>query len=586
MTPPPNESGQIAASVLAAAEAKNASTTAEAETLVRRAPMGFLWNQLYQLWLFGSGFLLTQIVARGVSTQDYGVYSVALTAFNTASYLAAFGLEEAAIVWVPRALTEDGKQQASSVIRRLLFARILCVLIVCASFLFLLPLLPGWAEQLGLPFADRIAQTLGDPALLNHLVPLTFYIAGTGVLTLMVAVFTSLLRTRVTLTVSGLSQAGNLGLAMAFIWLGWGVDGVLWALGIVAWLTSLVYLVWLSPLLWVRRPGAPISLRAAWRLSVAAWLTNLANGALLKQVIISLLTFYAFNYTQIGFFNLAFQLGHSAGLLLVAGLTGVGMATMAAAYSGENRLWLAVSWRAVLKVQTLLALPLLLFSLLNAEAIVTLLFGKDYAPVGPLLQVFLGFTIVTRVAGGGAHQAALFVLGKQKVVVYLQWAALVLTAILGFVLIPSLGPAGALIAAGLPPVLVEFAQLAVLWRLLPWRYPLRFILRCALVLSVPVIVLLLLRVPVVETALLRVPTIGQVLVQPERTLEQLLRLIVLGLIFTALLIGSLLVVRPLQVDDVVLIEKMNSGLRRILLLLTRKSVRAASAQAVAEAKVE
>jgi O-antigen/teichoic acid export membrane protein len=567
--------------VLAAAEAKNAST-AEAETLVRRAPMGFLWNQLYQLWLFGSGFVLTQIVARGVSTKDYGVYSVALTAFNTASYLAAFGLEEAAIVWVPRALTEDGRQQASSVIRRLLFARILCVLIVCAAFLFLLPLLPGWAQQLGLPFADRIAQTLGDPALLDHLVPLTFYIAGTGVLTLVVAIFTSLLRTRVTLTVSGLSQAGNLGLALLFLWLGWGVDGVLWALGAVAWATALVYLVWLSPLLWVRRPGAPISLRAAWRLSVAAWLTNLANGALLKQVIISLLTFYAFNYTQIGFFNLAFQLGHSAGLLLVAGLTGVGMATMAAAYSGENRLWLAVSWRAVLKVQTLLALPLLVFSLLNAEAIVTLLFGRDYAPVGPLLQVFLGFTIVTRVAGGGAHQAALFVLGRQQIVVYLQWAALVLTAILGFVLIPPLGPVGALIAAGLPPVLVEFAQLAVLWRLLPWRYPLRFILRCAMVMSVPVAVSLLLRVPAVDSSLERVPVIGNVLAHPTG----LLGLIVAGLVFTALLVGSLLVVRPLQVDDVVLIEKMNSGLRRILLLLTRKSVRAASAQAVADASAE
>jgi O-antigen/teichoic acid export membrane protein len=513
--------------VLAAAEAQNA-TTAAAETLVRRAPMGFLWNQLYQLWLFGSGFLLTQVVARGVSTNDYGVYSIALTAFNTASYLAAFGLEEAAIVWVPRALTEEGRQQASSVIRRLLFARILCVLIVCAAFLFLQPALVGSRRLLDVPFVGGIAGTLGNRALLDHLVPLTFYIAGNGVLTLMVAIFTSLLRTRVTLTVSGLSQAGNLAAALLFLWLGWGVDGVLWALGIVAWLTVLVYVIWLSPLLWVRRPAAPISLRPAWRLSVAAWLTNLANAALLKQVIIWLLIFYAFDYTQIGFFNLAFQLGHSAGLLLVAGLTGVGMATMAAAYSGENRLWLAVSWRAVLKVQTLLALPLLLFSLLNAQSIVTLLFGRAYADVGPMLQVFLGFTIVTRVAGGGAHQAALFVLGRQRVVVYLQWTALALTAILGFVLIPLLGPAGALVAAGLPPVLVEFAQLAVLWRLLPWRYPLRFIARCALAMSAPVIVGLLLHVPVVENALLRVPVLGHMLVQPERLLERLLGLIVLA----------------------------------------------------------
>lgn len=514
--------------------------------------MGFLWNQLYQLWLFGSSFLLTEVVTHGLAPNDYGIYSTALTAFTTISYLAAFGLEEAATIWVPRALTEDGRAQASSVIRRLLGTRFLFLLASYAAILFLFPVLPGWLGRLPVPGAAGLADALADSAVQNHLMPLAFYVAGNGFVNLLFAIFTSLLRTRVILVVSGCSQAVSLALVWLFLRLGWGVDGALWALGVVSWLTVMAYLFWLAPLLFTRRPGRAISLLPALRLSVAAWLTNLAGGALLKQVVIWLLVLYAFSKTQIGFFNLAFQLGHSAGLLLVAGLSGVGMATMAAAYTGENRSWLAISWRTVLKVQTLLALPLLVFSLLNAQAIVILLFGEEYAGVGPLLQLFLAFNILTRISGGGTHQAALYVLGKQRFVVFLQWASLALTAVLGFLLIPKAGPMGALIATGLPPVLVELAQLAYLLPSLNRRYPLRFVLRYALALAGPVIVGLLW--------------------QPQGWLG----VIGAGLFFTALLAAALLLVKPLDAEDAALLGKMNSWLRAALMRLIRKSALAAA----------
>lgn len=514
---------------------------------MRRAPMGFLWNQLYQLWLFGSSFLLTLVVTRGLLPVEYGVYATALTAFTTISYLAAFGLEEAATIWVPRALTEDGRAQASSVIRRLLGTRVLFLLATCAAMLFLFPALPGWLGQLPIPGAAGLATTLGDAAVQNHLISLAFYVAGSGVVSILFAVFTALLRTRVILVVSGCSQAANLALAWVFLKLGWGVDGVFWALGIVSWLTVAAYLVWLAPLLVVRRPSQVMSLLPALRLSVAAWLTNLAGGALLKQVVIWLLILYAFSKAQVGFFNLAFQLGHSAGLLLVAGLSGVSMATMAAAYTGENRSWLSTSWRTVLKVQTLLALPLLVFSLLNAQAIVVLLFGRAYAGVGSLLQLFLIFNILTRVSGGGTHQAALYVLGKQRFVVFLQWASLALSAVLGFLLIPQAGPMGALIATGLPPVLVELAQLARLLPSLNKRYPLSFVLRYGLAMALPVL--------------------AGVFWHPQGWLG----LVVAGLLFTVLLVAALLLVRPLDAEDAALLGKMNSWLRAALMRLIRKS---------------
>ncbi|HEU5368937.1 MAG TPA: oligosaccharide flippase family protein [Ktedonobacterales bacterium] len=543
----------------------------QAEVLVRRAPMGFLWNQLYQLWFFGASFLLTEVVTRGLSPRDYGVYATALTTFTTVSYLAAFGLEEAATIWVPRALTEDGRAQASIVIRRLLGVRLLFLLSVCAAMLFLFPMLTGWLRLLPLPGTAGLATALADPAIQDHLLPLAFYVVGSGFVSLLFAIFTSLLRTRVILVVSGCSQVGNLALSWVFLKLGWGVDGALWAISVVSWLTALVYFLWLAPLLSVRRPRQAISLFPALRLSVAAWLTNLAGGALLKQVVVSLLVLYAFSKAQIGFFNLAFQLGHSAGLLLVAGLSGVGMATMAAAYTGKNRSWLAASWRAVLKVQILLSMPLLVFSLLNAQAIAVLLFGQAYADVGPLLQLFLAFNILTRISGGGTHQAALYVLEKQRFVVFLQWASLALTAMLGFLLIPTTGPMGALIATGLPPVLVELAQLAYVLPSINRRYPLRFVLRYAVVLAVPIVASLFLHPVDWLRWIAALTPLNWLRSIMAGTLLDWLGLIAAGLLFSILLIVTLLLVKPLEAEDAALLGRMNSWLRAALMLLIRKS---------------
>jgi O-antigen/teichoic acid export membrane protein len=559
------DGNQASTNVEQTTEAPENAITASAETLVRRAPMGFLWNQLFQLWLFGSGLLLMLVVARGVTKDQYGAFQVALTAFNTALYIAAFGLEEAATIWVPRALAEHGRGQASSVIRRLLSIRLLFLLVVCASMLFLLPVAPAWLNHLPIPGVDRLANALDNQAIQQHLPALACYVSGIGVVNLLFSVFTALLRTRVTLVISGLSQAGNLALAWFLLRLGWGVDGALWALGIVAWVTAVGYLFWLAPLLFARSPRQPISLRPALRLGAAAWLTNLANGALIKQVAVWLLLFYLGSQAlaSVGFFSLAFQLGHSAGLLLIAGLSGVGMATMAAAYAGENRAWLATSWRAVLKVQILLSLPLLVIALLNAQAIIILLFGRGYADVAPLLQLFLVFNILTQLSGGNTHQAALYVLGRQRVVVALQWGGLALTALLGVALIPFTGPMGALIATGVPPVLINVTQLALIWPALHRGYPLRFVARYAMAMLAPFLVGL-----AIDFFFHPAGFIG---------------LAAASIIFTILLVGALLVIKPLEVDDALLVGKLNSWLRRVLLLFIRKSaLRAANITAVEE----
>jgi O-antigen/teichoic acid export membrane protein len=269
------------------------------------------------------------------------------------------------------------------------------------------------------------------------------------------------------------------------------------------------------------------------RLGISAWLTNLVSGALLKQVSIILLGFFAVSLAQIAFFNLSFQLAHAASVLLVSGFGGVGGAALAAAFVGKNYERLARSWQALVKIETLLAAPLLVFCLFNAQNIAVTLYGTNFASVGPLLAIFLFFNIIVRVLGTTIHQSTLYVMGKARLVVLGQWVGLVVVAGMGILLIPRWGPAGALVADGISQIITGGMLLAFLWRDLPEKYPLGFTLRLLLAFTIAAL-----------PELVWHPA-GHVLLG------------VSGVIFLVLSLGLLLLIRPLSFDDLEMIHSLN-----------------------------
>jgi O-antigen/teichoic acid export membrane protein len=567
--------------------------SAEAQDLIRRAPMGYVWNQFASLWLFLASFLFT-ILATRLGRDPYGVLAGALTIYNTAVYLAAFGLEDASSVFVPRALAEDGRAAAAAVIRRLALTRVLCLAFVAAAILAGVPLLAHLAGQIHQTWAQDLAGANHVPGLDVLAAPVAAYVFGTGLMNQFSAIFTALLRTRLTFIVNSLSQVMNLVAVFTALKLGMGVPGVLWGLAASAWLTALAYVFLLAPWWGYRSAGRPVTVPAfgpVLRLGWSAWLINIVNGALLKQVIISLFQFFLITTAVIGYFNLAFQLTHAAAYLLIAGLGGVGLAAMSAAYAGNDRPSLAVAWRAVSKVHILLSVPLLAFCFIYARSIVFVLYGAAYAPAAILMQVFLLFNIFYLLAGGNAHQAALYVLGRQRLALITQWAGLALTAGMAYVLIPRAGmfggPDGALIAIGTGQAATVIAQLIIAWRLLHAKYPIRFSARVVLALIPP----LLLAVFVHPRAWLP-DHLGSVHV-PITLLDLTLSVI----LFTIVLVIGLAIAKPIEHLDVDLLSQTNPRLRPILspfasgapspmMLISKMPTRKITEKAVEEAEAD
>ena len=513
---------------------------ADAQQLLKRTPISYLLNQLYGLWVFASLFILSLIMTRKVPVSQYGVYAIAATTYNTIAYIVAFGFEDTTNTYVPRVLAEHGQASAAHLIRRMFALRIAILAIALGIMLFALPLVAGIFAAIPLPTFEGIAQQLRSPALLNHIAPIAFWVLGNGITSLLIAVYASIMRMRIVFIVGSLAQIFLLVLSFITLRLGWGIDSVLWLQAIATLLSAAAFALWQWPLIFTRGAIYKQPLRPVLRLGISAWVPNLIMGALLKQVSINLLILFSVSIAQIAFFTLSFQLADAANQLLVSGFGGVGISALAAAFVGRNHQRLARSWQTLIKFETLLAAPVLIFSLFNSQAIALALYPAEYSIVGQLLGIFLFFNIIVRVLGSSIHQATLYVLQKPQLVVLSWLLGLAALIMLGILLIPHYGPAGALIADGTSKIITGGLMLIFIWRDLPEKYPLAFTLRILLALTIAAL-----------PALVWHPT--------GRTM-----LVASGIIFLGLSIALLTLIKPLNAEDMSRIGEFKPGVVKYL----------------------
>ena len=508
-----------------------------AHHLLKRTPSNYLLNQIYGLWVYVSLFLLTILLAYEVSVNEYAVYVDAAAAFNTIAYIVAFGMEDATTTFVPRLASEHGEASAASLIRRLLAIRLLILALSLGILLFSLPALAALFAAIPTSLTAGIARTLRDPGLQTNLAPIAFWVLANGIFSLLNAVYAAIMRMKVVFIVGGLVQVFLLGLGFVTLQLGWGIESILWLQGIVTFAGALAFVLWLAPLIFARGATYIQPLGPVFRLGFAAWFTNLVSGALLKQIVLLFLIAFSTQAAQ-AYFNVSFQLTDGANLLLVSGFGGVGVAALAAAFVGANYGRLSRIWQTLIKVETLLSAPGLIFCLANAPNIIVAVFGAKYEPAGQLFALFLALNLLVRVLGMTVHQSTLYVLGKSRMVVIAQWVGLIVVLGLGFLLIGSWhwGAAGALVADGVARLATYGLMLVFLWGDLPEKYPFGFTLRIVL-----------------ATAIASVPA----LIFHPATKSMLVAFGVLFVILSALM---LLLIRPLSRKDLDMIGEVKPGL--------------------------
>jgi O-antigen/teichoic acid export membrane protein len=438
-----------------------------AQRLLKRAPTSYLFNQAYSFWFLISSFLFTILITRELRPDQYGIYAVIQTTINTITYIVALGLEDATTTFIPRILAENGQAGAAKLARHIVGLRLLMLVVSIAIIAFGLPLLATGIALIPISGARDISAGLQNPILVTYNIPIILYVFGTGIGNTLTALCSAQLRTQIVLAIGGITQIILLIASFVLLSHGWGITGLLWLQALLALGNALAFVIWQFPFLFSPKTTYKTPMRAVLKLSISAWLTNLASGALLKQISVILLGIYLISYTNIGYFNLSFQLADAANVLLVGGFSGVGSSALSAAFVGQNHERLGQTWQSLIKVETVLAAPGLIFCLFNAGTLTQVLYGNKYAPVGSLLIIFIIFNLFVRILGTTVHQASLYVVGNSKMVVFSQWTGIVVVIGAGCVLIPMFGAAGALMADGLAKLTTGILLLIALLHYIP-----------------------------------------------------------------------------------------------------------------------
>jgi O-antigen/teichoic acid export membrane protein len=559
-----------------AAEETSASFSETGEQLIRRAPTGYLWNQAGAIWLFLSLLIFEVVIRRSLPPNETNTFDLVATIANLGFYIASLGLGSAGTVFIPRALAEGGPALALSLANRLVVLRLVFGLIVSAVIVWGLPAIIRAIEQGGWSQGIDFVHSYTIQAMIDHRFMIAAYVLCVGVSTLLSSLLIALVYTRVVFIIGSLGQLLLLALAYVFVHpLNLGVDGAIAAQALPAAVTAIVFAFALQRVLRSRSSAKGFSmLRPTLKLGIAAWLADLPNASLVQPVALGQLAAVA--PTELRYFKSTYQMGDAGARFFTDGLGGISMASMSVSYEGGLGP-LAVSWRTVSKLQVLLAAPLVIFCIPHAAAIMRILFGTSYEQSGPLLAVFLALNGLTQLLGGATHEWVLYVLGRQQWVVVSRWATLGILALAGTWLVPQFAALGALLAVGIGRLVAQIFLLVLARIWVRRSYPMAFIFKLLLALAVPVVVTIFWQPAALVHSLVAgadwLPNIARPVI------DQGLLLTINLVIFTVILLICLRIVRPLDAEDITLLNQVPRWLRRALLpFASGKHQRAAEAQ--------
>lgn len=404
-----------------------------------------------------TGLVISMLAARGLGPADYGRYSYVVWLSGMLVVACTNGLTTTGIKFVAECLGRDDGEAAARVYGMLRRYFMLSTVVACLAFLvlarFTLP--DGWEGGIGLFAAVVLASGVAK----------AFYLLHSSVA----------------------KGHGNFGIEANTTNL-LGLVGLVATIGLVvsrrpleSYLELLVVLSVCHALLTfffirrttIRPAQGPIEASMARRLRIhLAWTVLLVLLATFSnRTVETFLLNRTVGAEAVGFFIIAATITRGGADLLVNGLTAVLIPAMAHSYGRGGAAGLNPILSNSIRYFLFMGLVLAGVGVLCAELAIRLLYGPEYAPVVNVFRVMVvvaGLTLME-----GAFNALLTTTDHQRLRVVLTMAAVTVSAILAFALVPRYGLTGA-VAAHLIAKMVMFTTIVItatrtMQVRLPWR---------------------------------------------------------------------------------------------------------------------
>ncbi|HCV42346.1 MAG TPA: hypothetical protein DGH68_02595, partial [Bacteroidetes bacterium] len=203
------------------------------------------------------------------------------------------------------------------------------------------------------------------------------------------------------------------------------------------------------------------------------WINTIVEFFLGRQGDVLLLTLLLPDSTQASLYDVAFAISQLASLAMTVGLGGITLATSAKLAMRESEL-LDRFYGFMIRMTSLLSIPLYAFILFNATSVLFVLYSSKYVAAAGLIQGIAAFRIVGRLFGGPENAEFLLSRSQVSTLVGIGVIGALTNVGLDFVLIPKMNAMGAVIGSGCANVIVNVLGAVAVYKRssagLQWRF--------------------------------------------------------------------------------------------------------------------
>lgn len=377
-----------------------------------------------------NGILIVLLTRVLFTPEQYGQFNFVLAALGVVTIFATLGLPKSAARYVTE-FSETAPGQVPYVIRRSLVALVGLIAVVVVGILV---------------FGEPIARLAGTPSLVPYLLVGSCYIAAHGFSKYFSALFQGFNRVTWTGVLRVVTGVSRLVFVAAFVALGFGVAGALAGYVVATLLAAVVGAVVVYRQFYTSLPEAEAADEDLTKriLEYSIPLTATRGANVLDKKVDALLVGVLMNVTAVGYYTIAKQV--SDFVAAPAAAFGFTISPALGEEKSGNRTDRAAKlYRRSLEYVLLLYVPGVAGLILVADPMVRHVFGPDYLPAVPVVQVFSGFILVNAV--NKVTSDGLDYLGRARSRAIIKTAMAVSNFVLNLILIPIFGVVGAAAAS-------------------------------------------------------------------------------------------------------------------------------------------
>lgn len=429
------------------------------------------WNYVRHAGAYGLAFVTSVMLARCLGPGDFGVY---VGAFATASFLAmliSLGLEGSSVILVPKLDSAGDKQALGNLLKAILCLRLaaFALLAIGGALGFTL----GWLKIPEPALAWRPWTALGIYGALA---------LGLSMVDLGSAILNGLFRFRALCLLDIVFSLVTLAVVGGAAYAGVDVRRVVILAAAVKLVSCIAYIGTFATEFrcvsgWPDLKRLIHSSASLWGIRVLGYSLGPAKDVLL----LGLLTRDA---AQAAYYSVAIRAVDILSNLLTLGFGGVAQPYFSRLAEAGGRRELVGGWGQFMAFQITTSLVPIGYVIAQGGNLLQFVYSSRYSQSGEILLVAALFILLNDgILGGGVSNKVIFGLEKNRLAVFFMSIAGAVNIALAFVLIPSQGALGAVVASGLAMLVWRGMEISYTMRLLrmayPWR-PVARLLACTL----------------------------------------------------------------------------------------------------------